>query len=153
MREILLTKGMVTLVDDADYKKLSRWKWSYDRYAYRTILHKDGKKSSWRMHRELLSPPPKMHVDHINGNPLDNRRSNLRICTPAENIRNCRGRNKTSKYHGVSWDKSRNKWKVALGYDYGCYQICRVDSEEEAAYIADQIRLQFHGDHIRLNLL
>jgi hypothetical protein len=83
MREIPLTQGLVALVDDEDYERLAQHKWCVLRtgsnvYAKRT-------KRALLMHREVMLPPPGMVVDHINHNGLDNRRSNLRICSQAEN--------------------------------------------------------------------
>jgi hypothetical protein len=77
MREIPLTQGKVTLVDDADYEWLSMWRWEYQSgYAVRK---EDGR--TIRMHREITDCPPGFDVDHINRNRLDNRRSNLRVVT------------------------------------------------------------------------
>jgi len=81
MREILLSRGHVALVDDADFDWLSRSKWhcSNDGYAVSGVVV---------MHRLIMDAPDGMEVDHIDRNKLNNRRSNLRVCTHAENMRN-----------------------------------------------------------------
>ena len=58
---------------------------------------------------------PKKWIDHINGNPSDNRWNNLRECTPRQNQANRKiNRNTTSGYKGVCWDKSKNKWMASI---------------------------------------
>lgn len=121
-KKIALTCGQCALVDEADYDYLIQWKW----YAYWCIRLKafyaarsikvDGQSVSIRMHRQLmgLERGDKRVVDHINHKTLDNRRSNLRICTQAQNmwnIQNLRADN-VSGCAGVSWSGSRQKWMV-----------------------------------------
>ena len=95
---IPLTKGKFTLVDGEDYIWLSQWKWyaqksKYTSYAARTQYGSHAK--GWRgkvtkidISREIMHPPSELVVDHINGNGLDNRKRNLRICTQSENCKN-----------------------------------------------------------------
>lgn len=84
MKEIELTQGQVAIVDDDDYEYLSQWKWcaSYS-HGFYAVRYKNIK-----MHRVICKAPRNMSVDHINHNTLDNRKSNLRICTHQENMRN-----------------------------------------------------------------
>src|ERR1700724_898569 len=93
MKEIRLTQGKTVLVDDEDFKYLSRWRWhaAYHGggfYARRSYVGSDGKTKKVHMSRFILDAPKGMHVDHKNGNTLDNRKENLRIVTVAENNRN-----------------------------------------------------------------
>lgn len=116
MKKIPLTKGYTALVDDADYLELSRHKWH-------VVLRSGGRPYAARrrgkrkefMHRRLSAPPPRLECDHLNGNSLDNRRSNLRIVTRQQNILN-RGmqKNNTSGYRGVSFNKKSGKWIAAI---------------------------------------
>lgn len=123
-KEILLSQGKVAIVDDEDYEKLIKLKWHYDSNGY-------ARHSSWipglntstsiMMHHFVLgiSPGRKRVVDHINGDPLDNRRVNLRIVTQQQNIFNkSPSRKGTSKFKGVYWYKARSKWcsKIMLGW-------------------------------------
>ena len=131
MKEIELTQGRVTLVDDKDYEWLSQHKWHFDRYAYRTV--KAGKhKRSVRMHREILDAPKGMEVDHINGDKLDNRRSNLRVVTRSVNSRNQCRRKSYDAPAGVYWDRFRNKWKVVTSLEGKQWNIGRYTAREEA---------------------
>ena len=91
MRVIHLTKGASTIVDDADYELLSRWRWKLhpQGYAARTTWNAADKKwATVLMHRLVASTPGHLQADHINRDRLDNRRSNLRNVTPSENTWN-----------------------------------------------------------------
>lgn len=100
-REIPLTKGMVAIVDDEDFDSLNQFKWYAKNnkaknrptdifYACRRDKKFRGKRKTIYMHRFLMNPPRSRVVDHRNGNPLDNRKENLRVCTRAENNQNLR---------------------------------------------------------------
>jgi hypothetical protein len=90
MKKILLSKNQVTIVDDEDFPVLSRYKWhvsfqgkTKSPYAQGYVLGHPV-----RMQRLILNPSAHLEVDHINGDTLDNRKANLRICTHAENLLN-----------------------------------------------------------------
>lgn len=95
-----------------------------------------------------MNPPEGLVVDHINGNKLDNRRSNLRICTQSQNLN---GRNTNKGYIGVSWDKFRGKWKANIGKDYQKIFLGRFDTAEEAARVYDEKAVELFGEFARLN--
>lgn len=85
-REIQLSRGMVALVDEADFAAVNTSRWSFQPnrrigYAIRGVRDSDGKYRSQLMHRFIMDAPAGEFVDHINGNGLDNRRANLRLCT------------------------------------------------------------------------
>ena len=105
-KSIPLTKGKFALIDDEDYDWLMQWKWVYSNgYAFR--WSKGGKKyrKGTFMHRMICNTSVGMLTDHINGNKLDNRRSNLRICTASDNQANRIKLHKTSSsFKGVSFN-------------------------------------------------
>ncbi len=110
MKEIQLSQGKIAVVDDEDYEYINQWKWSYlsSGYAVRSLWSLLGSKTIL-MHRIIANTPIGMDTDHINGNRLDNRKSNLRVCTHAENTRNI-PMHKDNKIgykgvqkHGKSW--------------------------------------------------
>lgn len=113
-----LSQGKVAIVDAADYEDLGQYKWCAIKgdstyYAAR----RNGKKMV-RMHREIMNAPPEMLVDHREHNGLDNRKSNLRICTRAENTRNQRLHKRGSTgYKGVSWHKKQKIFHAYIGYN------------------------------------
>jgi hypothetical protein len=125
MRRIHLTKGLVTIVDDIDYEWLSAFNWyahkspgGYTFYACRK-RRKSECPDTWKknmfvsMHKEIMKTPSGMHTDHVNGNGLDNRRQNLRIVTPSQNLQNARlRRTNKSGSKGVSWDSQTKKWRA-----------------------------------------
>jgi hypothetical protein len=88
---IRLTKGKATILDPADYMKLKCFRWFAKKsrscwYAVRRV-RRNNKDTIIRMHRQITSCPAGLFVHHINGNTLDNRRSNLLICTRREHDR------------------------------------------------------------------
>lgn len=119
MKTIPLTKGFEAIVDDDDYDELIKNSWCIgnDGYACRGIRLKDKTSRLVRMHRQILDL--KLHdgkqVDHINKNKLDNRKENLRICTPSQNQHN-RPINKNNKsgYKGVTFHKGSGKWHAQI---------------------------------------
>lgn len=94
------------------------------------------------LHRLLLNCPEGYQVDHINGNRLDNRRSNLRIVTQQENLQNRHydSRNK-SGYRGVCYCKQTGKWKAYARHNGKQVWLGRFDTAEEAAESAKASRL------------
>jgi hypothetical protein len=163
MKLIPLTKGQFAIVDDDDFEWLSEWKWcatrqGHDRWrAVRGESRFDlPRRAKYRpvvrmvlMHRQILGATTGQSVDHINGDPLDNRRVNLRIATQAQNLLNKRAamRNgrETSKYKGVSLDRLR--WRVSFKGKY----IGWFKDEEEAARAYDMAALQHDAQFARLN--
>lgn len=89
MKQIELTKNKYALVDDEDFEPLSLYKWhtTPDGYAAKMGVT-DGQRVVIRMHRELLDAPKGTYVDHINGDKLDNRKTNLRFATHQQNCHN-----------------------------------------------------------------
>lgn len=154
MREIILTRGFVALVDDADFEVLSRWKWTACKkgYAYR-LERVDGRKKKIPMHRFLmgLDKGDAMHVDHINGNPLDNRRANLRLCTASENACNRRRyRDSKSGYKGVTWSKAANKWKAQIRIQGRLIYLGVYAAAEDAFDAYKVASAKYHGEFGRI---
>jgi hypothetical protein len=161
VKEIPLTHGLFALVDDSDYVILSKYKW------HATTIHRDGK-VSYRaartgrpispipvlMHRQIMGFPEGKQVDHINGNPLDNRRANLRICENAQNNRN-KGLTKasTSGYKGVSFSKQIGKWRAYIVTNYRQTSLGLFDNPLDAAKAYNVAALKYHGEFARLNEL
>ena len=113
---IKLTKGRFALVDPQDHEKLNKYPWYYGfrGYAMRSKIMPNGKRKTVSMHREILSAADHEEVDHINGDRLDNRRSNLRVLGRSANLHN-RGAYGPSGLKGVSWDKRKKRWRAEIG--------------------------------------
>lgn len=102
------------------------------------------------MSRELLRASGSTIVDHINHDTLDNRRSNLRICTSTENNRNVRSKGKSSRFKGVYWDGVNKKW-VAVITCGKTMKIGLLDEEEDAAIMYNVAAQLFFGKFAYLN--
>jgi hypothetical protein len=119
MIEIPLTQGQFALVDDEDFELVSGYKWrahweadTKSFYAVTNIRKPDGKRTTLKMHRLIMNAQKGQEVDHIHHLTLDNRKSELRLCTPSQNRRNTGKReNNTSGFKGVSWHKQHQKWQ------------------------------------------
>lgn len=156
MKIIYISNNKQTIVDDEDYENLNKYRWTYHPggYAYR---HKsiNGKITKIYLHRFIFGITNKMHIDHIDGNGLNNQKLNLRICTNQQNSCNQKTQNriKYSKYKGVSWDKSKNKWIATIHNFNKQYFLGRFNSEIEAALAYNKSALLFHGDFAKINII
>lgn len=114
MKQLQLTNKKNTLIDNRDFNVLSKYKWHTISKTYVARTGRDGKEIL--LHRQLLKAPIGVEVDHIDGDTLNNQRSNLRLVTHAENIRNRPHLNKNNRSGetGVSWFKLRGKWRARL---------------------------------------
>lgn len=156
-----LGKGQYALVDADDVGIVNRHRWHVfapkDRrtqYAV-TSAWEDGKQRTLRMHRLILGAQPGELVDHINGDGLDNRRVNLRLCNAAENSRSLHvRRGGTSKYHGVASSGSgypTKPWSVTIQVNRRTIRVGRFRDEEEAARAYDAAARNYHGEFATLN--
>lgn len=157
-RKIPLTKGMVALVDDADYLWLRRWKWCYSHgYAVRTLPNAVAEAEGYRsttlpMQCALLKPSPPLTVDHINLDGLDNRRGNLRLATHAQQSMNCpRRSNNTSGYKGVTQDARNGKWHAEIRHQAKHFSLGYFSVREEAALAYNEAAERLFGEFARLN--
>lgn len=150
MKKIPLTRGKYALVDDEDYPMLSKYKWCADSKGY-AVRREKGTNRTVSMHRQLAAPPKGMEVDHKNGNKSDNQRENLRVCTRAQNARNCKSPGGSSRFRGVSWNRSLVLWDSYIHYKNKKLHIEWCRSEEDAAVYHDVAAQLFHGPFARLN--
>ena len=153
MKEIQLTQGKVALVDDEDYEYLNQWKWhvSNGNYARRTIYNFKLCKALF-MHREIMKVSKGLLVDHINGNSLDNRKLNLRICTNSQNLRNrLKNINNTSGYKGVRLINSTKKWRAQIWLNSKYYHLGLFNNIKDAARAYNAAAIKYHGEFANLN--
>lgn len=158
MAHIELTQGKVALVDD-DMHWIDAWKWHLRRsgrnlYAAHHIFNNKTRKSKcFYMHRIIAGAKPGDKVDHINGDGLDNRKCNLRICTNSENMQNMHRlkRNKTSQYKGVSRHRKSKKWTARIRLNYKLHYIGSFASEKEAARAYNTKASELFKQFARLN--
>lgn len=153
MRILELSRGKNTLIDDEDYDYLNKWKWCCHSsgYAIRTQYLSGKKHKTIWMHRILMNTSIGMHTDHINGNKLDNRRCNLRICTPSQNGANRKIQKASSVFKGVSWNKKIRLWKAAIKVSGKQYYLGWFKNEKEAALAYNNAARKFFGEFSYLN--
>ena len=163
MKYLQLTKGYQAIIDDDDFDDVGKYKWaarvSCDGrlvYAYRSV-EKNGVKASVHLHRYLMGcvKGDGHIVDHINGDTLDNRRSNLRICDAAGSARNV-GKSanpKSSIFKGVynRNEAKSERWKAQIKVNRRLICLGTFGSEIEAARAYNRAALRYHGEFARLN--
>ena len=131
MKTINLTQGLEAMVDDEDFEELSKFRW-YALKSRRTFYAvRASRESKIRMHRVICNAPKGMQVDHIDGNGLNNCKSNLRIVTSRQNQQNIHTK-KSSVFPGVSWCTSTKKWRAQIRINGKQKHIGRFEIEVEA---------------------
>lgn len=157
MKYIELTKGARAIVDDEDFDLLNQYNWCLlgkSGYAVRGGFV-DGKKKMILMHRFLMNTPDGFDTDHINGQKLDNRRSNLRIVTRGENCMNAKkhSNNLSSKYKGVHLFGRTGKWTAHVHKNYKKIHLGYFDTELQAVEAYNKKALEMYGDKAKLNVV
>ena len=156
-RQIEMYGGNFAIVDDEDFETLNavRWHRSSAGYAIREIWYgrtREYPKGTLSMHRVILGTKPGEFVDHINHDRLDNRRSNLRICTRQQNSRNMsRHKKNSSQYKGVSRFRDKNKWDAHIRLNDAQYHLGRFSNEADAAKAYDAAAKEHFGEYACLN--
>ena len=151
---IKLQNGIETVIDDKDFEKIKGYKWIYgvgNRYVGANVYNK-GNRKQILLHRFIMSTPKGLHTDHINGNKLDNRKCNLRICTPSQNQMNSRKNiTKSSKYKGVSWFKRDSCWRAYISTKGKQFHLGYFKSEKNAAKAYNKKARKLFGIYSFLN--
>lgn len=152
MKEVKLSKGQVSFIDDDDYERVVKFKWNH---GTRCVQSNNGL-STIKLHRFILNAQPGQEIDHIDGNVLNNQKSNLRFCTHQENSRNRKSWGK-SKFLGVTVFKQKNKYETKIKYrativsDGKQISLGLYDNEIDAAKQYDKFAKIYHGDYANLN--
>lgn len=134
------------LIDLGDIEKVGKHRWYASTKGY--VKSQDN----LRLHRLVMDAPEGYLVDHVNRIPLDNRKSNLRLCTPAENSRNVGvSQSNSTGFKGVYFEKLNNKYRARIKYDgkrvsLGCYE-----NAVDAAIAYDKKAIELFGDFAYTN--
>jgi hypothetical protein len=157
MKEILLTKGQVAFVDDADFEWLSQWKWTALERKYKGsglyYAYRKKNKRPCYMHREILGLEygDVSLVDHRDFNGLNNTRANIRTATPSQNAANTKPRpNRPHKYTGIV-QLVTGKWGAQITREGTFRWLGVFKTQEEAAKAYDNARKAYFGEFAKLN--
>lgn len=148
------------IVDDDVYLWASKIKWSISsrlghRVGYARTRHSlNGKKIDLFLHRMVMGEPDGMVVDHIDHDPYNCQRSNLRTCTPAQNACNVSpNRTRASKYLGVVWNKKNRIWISQIKHSGKYHYLGSYISEIDAAVVYNQEAAKLRGQFTTLNVI
>lgn len=163
MREVPLTRGMVALVDDEDFELVSGFHWHSTRgnglsrnvwYAGACVSKARARQIGRRhvsMHR-LIMGFPKHQVDHIDGDGLNNQRSNLRPANNSTNQMNKgKSRRNSSCFKGVSWRSSSRKWQASICKNKKQKYLGEFRTALSAALSYDDAATRLFGEFARIN--
>lgn len=152
MAYIALTQGKSALVDDQDAQQVAVLHWRVHKSGDKEYAVAGNYPSLHLMHRLILDAPDHMDVDHINGNGLDNRRANLRLCNHAQNMCNRKiHKNNKSGFKGVHWHARLGLWEAQIQVAKKKIYLGCFDDAEVAARRYDAAALLYHGPFARLN--
>lgn len=147
-----LTRGLFAIIDASMADNVAKYNWQAIKapntnYVSRVSVSK-GIRTTISLHRFVMGFPDCKQVDHINGNGLDNRLSNLREASPSQNACNRKRHIKnTSGYKGVSFKKSINRWQCDIKINGKRYYLGVYKTPEEAHSVREKALLDYHGDY------
>jgi len=144
---IVTAKGEEIMVDRSSLPVLTRHSWCISKTGYAVA---NISKRVTKMHRLLMDCPDNLVVDHINGNPLDNRRANLRVCTPKNNSRNKGlGKNNSTGIMGIS-PLPGGRWRARIMVNREEKALGHFDSLEDAIKARRDAEARYFGQFARV---
>lgn len=136
------------IIDAEDIDKLAGFKWGLsDKYHVRGSRMNNGKREQIKLHRLITNVPKGLCVDHINGNPLDNRKSNLRICTQTQNSYNS-ARQKNNKSGCLGVFQRGNRWEARIMVNRKVIYLGLFPTKEEAISARLSAEVEFYGEFV-----
>lgn len=159
MKYIPLSRGLCAIIDDEDYEFVSRYSWRVSpasikgRENYYAIAHvpktPDRPRTTVYMHRLILGVTDRwVFADHISGDGLDNRRSNLRQATPGQNTAS---RINNGSLRGARRTRNGIRWIACISHNRRRLRLGTFETPEEAARAYDQAALELYGEFACLN--
>lgn len=156
---VAISRGCAALIDREDQDLVLAHKWSATPKRRHGVgwyaasrIQRNGNRRTLLMHRLILGlTDGRIEVDHIHGDTLDNRRSQLRVCTHGQNAKN-RGKNPSNRsgYRGVHWDKQSQKWRAEIWSDGKHYRLGRFDRIDDAVAAFAAACTRLHGEFGRI---
>lgn len=157
---IHLPKGKISIIDDDCFEYVNRHKWYAAWNGRKWYVVRHARKSEQYptaivyLHRFIMGVTDRhVYIDHINGDGLDCRRDNMRLCTNYQNLFN-RGKQKSNKlggFKGVTFDKARGKFMARITRNGETFNLGRFNTAIEAALVYDNAALIYHGEFAHLN--
>ena len=126
------------LIDSEDVERCKEYKWRINDNGY-VLTDIKGSTKKLRLHRFIMNCPEDMVVDHINHDRLNNRKSNLRVCTQQQNLMN-------KKCTGITYDKNRSKWLARITIDNKQKYLGYYETKEEAIEARRQAEIDYFGE-------
>lgn len=151
--EIHFKNGQKALIDLEDVALVSKYGWVLDDTKPNWYVHTSTgeDRKTLRLHRLIMNPPPGKSIDHIDGNGLNNKRENLRICDQKNNARNRRKlTTKTSIFKGVH-RRENGKWRATIRVDGKLLNIGTFENELSAAKAYNEFARKYFGEFACLN--
>ena len=144
----------IVLFDLDDFEKVKNYKWLINKYKRwkKEYLYVVNPEIGF-MHRLIMNPEKGKVVDHIDGcnTTLDNRKSNLKICSIKENVRKSElSKNNTSGHIGVCWNKAANKWMAFIMVDRKFKNLGYFFDIEEAVNAREKAEQLYFGEYTPL---
>lgn len=152
MKQISLSKGLFAKVDDIDFDYLSQWKWCANSNGY-AVRNQTFPRKTILMHRIVTNAQGDFEVDHINGDRLDNTKSNLRICTHKQNTQNRpANHNNPNGYKGVTYTtRGGGKYDAQIKVNGKHIYLGRFSNPEDAARSYDKAAIKHFGKFAQTN--
>lgn len=144
------------IIDIDDIEKCKKYKWciqeaktSKSNNYIRVCCHINNK--TIKLHRYILNETnPSIEIDHINGNTLDNRKNNLRLCKHINNMKNQKlNKNNTSGYKGVYYNKTTNKWWAEIHYNNKKIWLGSYIELNDAIKARKEAETKYFGEYMR----
>jgi hypothetical protein len=147
MQYIILTNSeLQTVVDDEDFIFLNQRRWRISNNGYAT----SGNGTKILMHRIIANTPLGLTTDHINGDKLDNRKENLRVCTNQQNNWNKdKPANNKSGHIGVYWSELKQRWLAKIKIDGKCKHLGSYRNILDAADAREMEAKRAFGEYYR----
>lgn len=158
--KVELTQGKFSTVDKEDFEKVNQYTWKYSNRGYAASNYFEaGKYKTRLMHRVIIGDPKGYFVDHIDGNPLNNRKENLRLVSNVQNTWNqSKGARNTSGYKGVTVKHPKNanqttRYQATITRKGRKFYLGYFDNPHDAARMYNFWALDLFGEYARLNVI
>lgn len=138
------------VVDDEDYDFLMQWTWYANELREGKFYVRRSSTMEY-MHREVMKAPKGMQVDHINGNPLDNQKANLRLCNNAQNNANKKKYPGRNNYKGTYLHKASKRWHAKIKVNNKDVHLGCFGDEIEAAKAYNEAAIKYRGEFAYIN--